>query len=281
MISISQLIEVAETQGYPGDSAEAKVCQDLILKAISESKMSRNATIKGGVVMRSLSSSSRRATVDIDVDFIRYSIENDSIDAFIHELNCLEGVVFERVGNIETLHQQDYRGRRAHIRVSDESGFSISSKVDFGVHKDLDIKQELFCFEVSCFDGKAKLLINSKEQMVAEKTKSLLRFGPRSTRYKDVFDIYYLLPFCELKQLDLCFAKYVFGDFTMRERTYSDVAERLEKTFGNRTYVSRLSSSGKSWIGVPAEDVFQKILSLFKQMGRKVAAPLSAKPHCE
>ena len=38
--------------GYEPDDARARVCQDVILKAISESKLSENITIKGGVVMR-------------------------------------------------------------------------------------------------------------------------------------------------------------------------------------------------------------------------------------
>ena len=34
--------------------------------------------------------------------------------------------------------------------------------------------------------------INSKEQMFTEKLRSLLKFGPNSTRYKDIFDMVYL-----------------------------------------------------------------------------------------
>ena len=45
--------------------AEARVCQDIVLKAISESTMNRNVTIKGGVVMRSITGDVRRATRDI------------------------------------------------------------------------------------------------------------------------------------------------------------------------------------------------------------------------
>ena len=38
-------------EGYTELLAEARVCQDIVLKAISESSMNRNVTIKGGVVM--------------------------------------------------------------------------------------------------------------------------------------------------------------------------------------------------------------------------------------
>ena len=63
-----------------------------MLKAIAESGMGRNATIKGGVVMRSISKNARRATQDLDLDFIRYSISDDSIKRFIGKLNCLDGL---------------------------------------------------------------------------------------------------------------------------------------------------------------------------------------------
>ena len=79
-------------EGYNEANAQAKLCQDIILKAISDSGMAKNATIKGGVVMRSISGNARRATQDIDIDLIRYSISNESIRAFISKLNCIEGL---------------------------------------------------------------------------------------------------------------------------------------------------------------------------------------------
>lgn len=42
--------------------------------------------------MRNLSGSVRRATQDIDLDFIKYSISDESIMAFIGKLNQVEGV---------------------------------------------------------------------------------------------------------------------------------------------------------------------------------------------
>ena len=46
-----------------------------MLKALSIGPLSRNVTIKGGVVMRSKSNNVRRATQDLDIDFIKYSLE--------------------------------------------------------------------------------------------------------------------------------------------------------------------------------------------------------------
>ena len=53
----------------------------------------------------------------------------------------------------------------------------------------MDIEQEEYCFDVCFQEDTASVLINSCEQMLTEKLKSLMRFGTQSTRYKDVFYI--------------------------------------------------------------------------------------------
>ncbi len=73
MINIEQMVEFYRDLGYSDRSANARACQDIILKAISQSSMGRKVTIKGGVVMRSISGDRRRATDDLDLDFLRYS----------------------------------------------------------------------------------------------------------------------------------------------------------------------------------------------------------------
>ena len=107
MIDIDAMIRKEIENGYGDANAQAKVCQDLILKAIATSSLNRNVTIKGGVVMRSKSRNVRRATQDIDLDFIRYSLSNESIDAFVEKLNCLDGLKIVRTGRIKELKQQD------------------------------------------------------------------------------------------------------------------------------------------------------------------------------
>ena len=92
MINMQKLIEEANEKGYHRDKASAKVCQDIVLKALSIGPLNRNVTIKGGVVMRSKTNNVRRATQDLDIDFIKYSLADESIDAFISKLNCLDGI---------------------------------------------------------------------------------------------------------------------------------------------------------------------------------------------
>ena len=83
MIDIDEMIQKEIENGYESATAQAKVCQDLILKAIATSSLNRNVTIKGGVVMRSKTKSVRRATKDLDLDFIKYSLSDDIRTYFI------------------------------------------------------------------------------------------------------------------------------------------------------------------------------------------------------
>ena len=53
LINIQKMVAQATENGYQGDNASAKVCQDIVLKALASGPFSRNVTIKGGVVMRS------------------------------------------------------------------------------------------------------------------------------------------------------------------------------------------------------------------------------------
>lgn len=62
-------------EGYTELLAEARVCQDIVLKAISESTMNRNVTIKGGVVMRSITGDVRLCHDDEGVSLLMNSKE--------------------------------------------------------------------------------------------------------------------------------------------------------------------------------------------------------------
>ena len=115
---------------------------DIILEAISKCHLNENVTIKGGVVMRNISNDVRRATVDLDFDFIKKSISDDSIKIFINQLNTVSDVTIAIIGKIEELKQQEYKGKRVHISISDGNGLVLTSEMDIGVHKDLDITQE-------------------------------------------------------------------------------------------------------------------------------------------
>ena len=134
--------------GYSSANAIAKTCQDIILYRISNSNLNRNVTIKGGVVMHSISKDKRRATQDLDIDFIRYSLDDSAILAFVEKLSDKD-IKIKITPPIKKLHHQDYDGKRVLIEISDNFENVFPTKLDIGVHKDIDIKQDEICFDLN------------------------------------------------------------------------------------------------------------------------------------
>ena len=181
------------------------MCQDIILKAISSSSLSRN----------------------------------------IRKLKCLDEITIHRIGSIEELKQQDYLGKRVYVEISDRAGNKITSKLDLGVHNRLSIEQEDYCFDIAFDEEGASLLINSNEQMFTEKLRSLLRFGAISTRYKDIFDMYFLCQSIEQDRLETCLHVYIYDDPKMRENSIDGVIRRVRMVFRDRSYLRRLQTTEK------------------------------------
>ena len=223
--------------------------------------------------MHSISKDLRRATRDMDLDFIKYSLEDNSIIRFIAELsNVDDGIKIEIDGEIKELHHQDYDGKRVNIELFDKYGNKLKTKLDIGVHKLLDIKQDEYCFDLSIINKNANLLINSKEQIFVEKIKSLLKLGFRSTRYKDLFDFYYLINKTELDKEKLmnCFNILIFKDETMRENNIKDVVNRLQMTFNSNAYRNHLSNPKNNWLDITVDDAIMSVLKYIKNLGEKL-----------
>ena len=188
-------VDKIKKDGYSEANAEAKLCQDIIIKEISQSSLNRNVTIKGGVVMRSLSKNARRATQDLDLDFIRFSISE-------------------------------------------------------------------VCFQ----EDSASVLINSCEQMITEKLKSLMRFGTRSTRYKDVFDICYLSDLADMEKLRFCIQKYIYADTTIDVNDADEIRRRAKRIFNSSTYKKQVERSKKNWLDLSVEEVLKKDLEFLSRI---------------
>ncbi len=268
-MNLSKLIEQYTQIGYKRDDAISKVAQDIILLKISKSNFSKHITIKGGVVMHSISRDKRRATRDLDMDFIKYSLDDDSIHNFILKLNTVkDGINIEIEGKTEKLHHQDYDGKRVNIRLIDSNGFIINTKLDIEVHKLFDVKQDNYCFDLGIFKENVNLFINSREQIFAEKLKSLLKFGITSTRYKDVFDFYYLINNEKLNKNKLL--KYIniliFEDSLMKENDFESIITRISLIFKNRRYKSMLNQANNNWLDLPVETVINNILEFLSSL---------------
>lgn len=266
-MDLEKIVTQYVNNGYSELLAEARVCQDIVLKAIYKGSMNRNVTIKGGIVMRSITGDVRRATRDIDLDFIKYSIEDDAIRNFINKLNCLEGITLRISGDIEELSQQEYRGKRVWVVISDDTGHSLKTKMDLGVHKNIQIEQDEFCFDIYHDDEGVNLLKNSKEQMYAEKLRALVKFGTFSGRVKDIFDLCYLSDYVDTKRLRKCIHTYILDDLEMFENDMADVRKRVRKVFSNKDFMQTVADSDKdNWLGIEAVVAFSRIQNFLNKL---------------
>lgn len=266
MISFDGLMRELMASGYTMPKARTKIAHDIVLMAMARSGFGKNVTVKGGVVMSDLTDDIRRATMDMDIDFVRYSLSNEKIDAFVQKLNCIEGVAIGRSGPIAELRQRNYKGKRIFLRLTDGEGVSVRTKVDIGVHVHARIRQQIRNFKVSVGRRGVKVPANAGEQVFAEKLKSLLRFGARSERPKDVFDMCYLVDVVNRRKLRTCLDALVFSDETMRERTPADIAARLSRTFGNRRYLAKLERADVNWLGLSPQMATERILAFIRSI---------------
>ncbi len=139
--------------------------------------------------------------------------------------------------------------------------------MDLGVHKDLSIEQDEYAFDVGFQEDAISLLINSPAQMIAEKLKSMVRFGARNTRYKDVYDICYLSERVNTEQLKDCIQKYIFDDPTLRNVSdMKAVITRIEQMFTNPGYLREFHKSDKNWLDISDETALERDLAFIKSI---------------
>jgi len=265
--NLNKLIESYRKKGYPSFLATSTACQDVLIAQIAASPLSNNVTIKGGVLMHSLSGAKRRATRDFDMDFMRYPLTEKAIDRFFAAISSADNnITVKRVGNIENLSQQDYDGKRINVIISDGAR-SVTTRLDIGVQADMDVAQEEFFFDVSVKEEFISLLANSKEQIFGEKLVSLLKWGVASTRYKDIHDLYYLgnrSDFNE-KLLDAYLEKWIYkSDASWLPMTNAqEISESLESILNDDFYKRGFKSSKDKWLDIDDDEVIDWLIGFF------------------
>ena len=162
------------------------------------------------------------------------------------------------------MNQQDYKGKRVFIVITDESGNRIDSKIDLGVHKHVEIEQEEYCFDIGFDDEGASLLINTIEQMFTEKLRSLLKFGTFSTRYKDIYDMYYQCGKMNKERLKQSLHVFILDDSGMREKSMEDIVRRVQNTFSDNGFRQRADTSDKRWLDDGIDLFFVTIIEYLK-----------------
>lgn len=262
MFNLLEKVNYYMSKGYSRLYARNKVAQDIILSQIAISSLKKNITIKGGVALFNITNDLRRATEDIDIDFIRYSLSEESINRFIDKLqNKKIGIIVKLIGSPILLKHQNYKGKRITVKICDCFGYSIKVKMDIGVQNDLNIYQEEFLFNFESLKRKLSLQINTKEQIFVEKLTSFLYHGISSTRYKDIFDMYYFVECTKLKDklVKELIDKYILSNIN-NIKEVKDIYHELHIIFYNKRILDSLSKSKYNWINVEINTVISKIL---------------------
>jgi len=91
-MNIKKMLDNYQENGYEYIDAQAKVCQDIILIKLSRSKFSKNITIKGGVVMHSISADKRRESI-----FDSTNYRNKFNSPKVNWLNLSVGLAIKKV----------------------------------------------------------------------------------------------------------------------------------------------------------------------------------------
>lgn len=270
MRDFATAIATLKALGYTDANVEEKLAQDIVLDALSRSPLRGRATIKGGVVMASLTGDIRRTTLDIDLDFMCLGLDEPSIRSFVQSLNHPGGVAMSVVGDIVELRQQDYRGRRAFLELRDGTGATLQAKLDIGVHVHDEARQVEGRFAVPAVsESPALLLSNPPEQIFAEKLKSLLRLGPISNRGKDVFDMAYLSGHVDRGLFAEFLRTFVFEDARMLETDMDGVLRRLRRTFSDPNFLSRISHRRSNWMQVDPREAMERVILFLASLPAK------------
>lgn len=130
---------------------------------------------------------------------------------------------------------QDYHGKSIKVRITDNEGTSVESKIDIGVHKHLELEQEEYCFDVCMDDEGASLLKNSREQSVVEK----------------------FLQYIKL---------LIFDDAMIRENTMVDIVRRVENSFKDKHYLKLISTSRQRWFDDEIEVIAKGIVDFLEDL---------------
>ena len=253
--------------GYKMAEAQAKVAHDAILFAMHKSGFKKNCTVKGGVVMCELTKKVRRTTMDIDIDFVRCSISETSVRRVVARWARASGLKITVFGTVKDLRQEDYRGKRVYLDITDGSiGAPVRTKVDIGVHTHATIPQDERRFEALTGEKAATLFANTREQIFAEKLLSLIKHGALSTRAKDVFDLYYLTGDVNRRTLRNVLRDLVLQNKKCPIREPLKILEAVGRTFQSKRFVRDMSGAKANWLKLPPTEVTADVLSFLQQM---------------
>ena len=136
---------------------------------------------------------------------------------------------------------------------------SYHIKLDIGVHKHIDILQDTLLLDTKIIDDNISFLVNPKEQIFVEKIVPLLKFGPLFTRYRDIFDLYWLITEGNLdKKLIADYMKILIFDADIEINNKEDISSIIDMVLSDKMFIQNLSNNN-NWTGQSISNILEKI----------------------
>lgn len=253
-------------KGLSTPKAKVKVCQDILFAKLIESELIENITLKGGTVMYQLTSD-RTPTSDLDIDVIRIALNLASLDDFIHKLNNSNAfkkikLEIDKHAKIEEIKDADYFGFKFFVLFKDYSE-TYKLKIDIGVHDHVDIIQNKITFDILNNSKQINIKVNPIEQMIVEKTTSIIRHRLANDRMKDIFDIYWLITnrSIDINKLKECVYFIILE--TKRCENIEEYKRILIDYYKNKQVLINLKKA-KNWVNVPEKEILVSLVSFFQ-----------------
>ena len=268
MLFINGLVNKNIEKGFNLRDAQNIAAEEIILRKIASSELANHITLKGGIVMFNISKNNRRVTQDIDFDLIRYSIDEKSIKLFFKKLSSVnDGIDVVVQDNIERLHQEDYQGVRVRVVLKDKNKSSLKLKLDIGVHTYTAIEQESIVFYFDSSSDGVSMFVNPPEQLFCEKLLSLARLGALSSRYKDLYDMYYLIHENILK-IDKVreILKLFFDNSKRKPDSIIELNNIIHLTLSNSSFIKEASSTRSRLLDVEYADIKNRITGFIEKL---------------
>ena len=95
-----------------------------------------------------------------------------------------------------------------------------------------------------------------------------MNFGIRTTRYKDIFDIYYLINKTDINNINLLklLDIMIIKDKLMRENSIEDIVDNINNIINNKIFKQKLSDARNNWINVSIDELISNIIGYFKHI---------------
>jgi len=196
MKSLLEMLNERKTSKVNEQLLQVKICQEIFLAKAENVGADSRFSLKGGVTLYELTKGERGFTKDIDLDMIHYSISDEKIRKLFKAVNqsaLFSNIRLEIVGQIVELHHDHYHGKNVNVNFIDHEGTIFSLSFDIGVNTNTIAVPIMQRFNLIANQSNVSMRIDPPEQMIVEKLSGFLRFGARSTRTKDIYDIYWLL----------------------------------------------------------------------------------------